>query len=222
MQTAIKAVKDAAPEMCVITETCLCPYTENGQCVLVNDNGRVDIEGTHSMQAQMALQQVEVGADIVGPAGMLEGTTRAIRRALDADNHFAVPIMPHLIFASKLYAPYYQTMKSAPSQGHRRPFHLDPSRPMDGVQQARLFLEEGATMLLVEPALPVLDFVATLRSTVTCPIGAFSVSGEFELLTRAQERDGSQALIAEFMGALARAGADFIVTYAAADLAGHL
>jgi porphobilinogen synthase len=218
MVRALEAIGHAAPDLCVITETCLCPYTENGHCVLVNGDGTVDLEGTCALLAETALLQVEAGAHVVGPAGMIEDGVRAVREALDEAGHRSVPVMPHLIFDSCLYLPYRSAMRSAPAHGHRRAFHIDPARPVQAVDQARAFLRAGASMLLVEPAMPILDILVTLRSALSCPLAAFSVSGEFRLL-----RDGSTSErlepVLEFTGALVRSGMDFVVTYAARELA---
>jgi porphobilinogen synthase len=227
MPRAIGAFKDAAPGLCVITETCLCPYTDTGHCAIVRADGRADLEATRAVLAEAAVLQAEAGADVVGPAGMVDGGVGAVREALDGAGRPDVGVMPHLIFASSLFGPYRRTMGVRPPSGEeeRRPFHVDPSQPRRAVELARRFVAEGADALLLEPALPYVDVLVALRSALSCPIGAFSASGEYLLLLAGAARGGvpdEEAAAVEFLGSLKRAGADLIFTHAAKRLAGRL
>lgn len=225
MLRAIGAFKEAAPNLCVITETCLCPYTETGDCALAKADGRVDLEATRAVLAEATVLQAGAGADVVGPAGMVDGGVGAVRDALDGAGHPEVEIMPHVIFASSLFGPYRATMGVRPRSGEaRRPFHVDPSQPRRAVERARRFVAEGANAVLLEPALPYADVLVALRSALSCPIGAFSTSGEYLLLAGAARGGvpGEEAAVVEFLGGLKRAGADLVFTHAAKHLAGRL
>src|SRR5437667_4150592 len=219
MMQAIKAFKDSMPEMCVITETCLCAYTESGSCTLARPDGSIDISGTCATLSEIAALQRDGGADVIGPAGMIDEGVRAIRQALDASGHSDVGVMPHLIFESSLYSLYRQTMKAEPLLGTRRMLQINPSRSDQALQKALRFVDEGAEMILLEPALPVIDVLATLRSLVRCPLGVFSVSGEYRLFAQGPGLATYDPVLAEFLISAKRCGADLIVTYAAKEIA---
>ena len=173
MLRAVETVKDAVPELCVMVETCLCAYTDTGHCYLSRTDGAIDRERTFEALCRAAILQAGAGADVLGPAGMIDGSVRAVRQAADDGGYRDVAIMPHLIFDSSLYGGYRHAMRAAPASGSRSAFHIDPSQRPQAVAQARSFLDEGAEMLLLEPALPVVDALVELRSTFTCPIAAF-------------------------------------------------
>jgi porphobilinogen synthase len=224
MISAIKALKDSVPELCVMAETCLCAYTESGNCVLLNADGSVDRQGTCEVLAEMAGLQVQAGADILGVSSMLDSSVRTVRAAIDAESAPAVGVMAHIIFNSRLYGLYRKTMRATPRQGHRGAFQLDFSQPSQAIDQAMRFLAEGADILLLEPALPVIDVLVALRSAVYCPLAAFSVSGEYQMLNGLVNTalyEGC-AIAVEWLSALKRAGADVILTYAAKDIAREL
>lgn len=225
MCNAIEAFKAAAPELCVMVETCLCGYTDHGDCVLLNDDGTVDLDGTYSVLAEEALQQVRAGVDVLGPAGMVDGSARAVRSTVDAAGRRDVSVMPHVIVASTMYVGF-RHMMNIPVQGRmRRSFQVDISQPEQVVDQARRFLSEGADMLLLEPGLPIVDLVARLRAEgVSCPLTAFSTSGEYLLLKGAGREDllDGRAVMIEMYSSLKRAGANTICTYAAKELASQL
>lgn len=222
MCLAIEAFKDAAPDLCVLVETCLCSYTEDGHCVLRNADGTIDSSGSLAVLAEMGLCQAAAGADVLGPAGMLEGSVRAVRQVLDEAERHDVAIMPHVIFASSLYRFYREAMSAAPQTGDRRPFHADLGRPEQAVEAGVEFCAEGADMLLLEPALPVVDALVELRRRVRCPLAAFSVSGEYHVLKAALAQPEGAAVALELLAGLRRAGADLIVTYGALELAAFL
>jgi porphobilinogen synthase len=215
MSQAIQEVKAADASMTVMTETCLCSYTDTGECHIGDQTGGPDIEATIEAIAEEAVVQAEAGADIVGPAAMLPGNVRRVRQALDGDGRSDVRIMPHLIFDSKLYDGYRRTMDAVPASGERRVFQVDPQRPTRAVQTSMDFIEEGADMLLLEPALFCVDVLIELKRICAVPLAPFSVSGEYTRLTC----DGDHRLLCELFTMLKRAGSDQIITYAAADLA---
>lgn len=213
----VRAIRAAAPNLCLITETCLCSYTDHGNCVVVDNDGHADLDATSTAIADFAVRQAQAGVDVVGPAAMLNGSVRATRDALNAAGFANVGVMPHLIFTSSLYDVYRRTMRAAPASGLRSAFQIDPSLPQQATDQALSYLDEGADMLLLQPALFELDVLVQLRKLVDCPIAPFSVSGEYALLRPA----GLPATL-EFASSLKRAGADFIVTYSAKELAASL
>jgi porphobilinogen synthase len=221
MNRAIRAAKQAEPGLCVLVETCICAYSADGHCMLLGRDGTVDRDRTSAVLAEMAVLQAAAGADVIGPAGMVDGAVGAVRAALDEAGCSSVSVMPHLIVDSCLYRMYRRTMNADPAGGHRRAFHIDPSQPEQVLQQAQRFIDEGSDMLLLEPALPLLDVLSALRPRLACPITAFSVSGEY-LLLRGASRTGignNVEVMIEFLGAIKRAGADAVLTYAAKEVA---
>jgi porphobilinogen synthase len=224
MARAIEEIKALAPGLRVITEACLCPYTEAGHCALLKADGRVDLAETYAVLREAAVLQAQAGADVVGPAGMVDGSVEEVRSALDSAGFGDVAVMPHLTFDSLLYGPYRHAMRAQPRNGDRRAFQIDPSQPHQAIDQARRFVAEGADAILLEPALPFVDVLVALRSAVRCPIGAFSASGEHRILTNGAG-DGfpsEEDVILEFLASLKRAGADLAFSYAAKRLASRL
>jgi porphobilinogen synthase len=223
MARAIRAVKAAQPAMCVMTETCLCSYTDSGACVIVGEDGKIDIARTHAALSEEAVVHASAGADVVGPAAMVDGSVEAVRRALNDSGYRGVSVMPHLIVDSALYG-LYRTIMAAHPRGGRRMFQIGRDQPHQVVDQARAFLDEGADMLLLEPAIFNLDLAATLRRTVGCPIAAFSVSGEYAMLTTSHFAavQDTKVIMMEAFECLKRSGVDMIVTYAALELANWL
>ncbi|MEV1006797.1 hypothetical protein [Streptomyces sp. NPDC049881] len=213
MMRAIREVKETEPDVAVTTETCVCSHTESAECYLATD-GRPDVEATGRVLAEQAVAQAEAGADIVGPAAMIPGTTAAVRAALDEAGQHDVAIMPHLIFDSVLYEGYRTTMRAAPASGQRA-FQILPGYPDQAVQTGLAFVGEGADMLLLEPGLFTLDTLVRLRRMGTAPLMPFAVSGEYRWLTA----DGDMRPLIEAFTVLKRAGAERIVTYGAAEVA---
>ncbi|MBC6468043.1 hypothetical protein [Actinomadura alba] len=216
MSRAIQEVKAADASMTVMTETCLCSFTDTGECHVGDDAGSPDIAATIEAIAEQAVVQAKAGADIVGPAAMLPGSVRRVRQALDDDGRSGIRIMPHLIFDSRLYDGYRRTMDAIPASGERRVFQVDPQRPTRAVRTSLEFIEEGADMLLLEPALFCADVLVALKRICAVPLAPFSVSGEY---TRLMGADGDHRLLFELFTMLKRAGSDHIITYAAAELA---
>ncbi|MER8234133.1 hypothetical protein [Streptomyces sp. NPDC094049] len=219
MARSIGAAKRAAPDVLVMTETCVCSYNDSGECWLADEHGTIDVEETIAVLAAQSVTQADAGADIVGPAAMIPGSVRAVREALDAAGHTQVGIMPHLIFESSLYEGYRLSMEATPRSGARA-FQINPGRPEKAVHMARAMVDEGADMILTEPALHTVDTVVHLKEKVPVPLVPFSVSGEYLRLSDVRE-DGQRDLrgLVESYTVMKRAGAARIMTYAALDIA---
>ncbi|WP_169515777.1 hypothetical protein [Amycolatopsis nigrescens] len=216
MAQAIHEVKVVDPSVTVLTETCLCSYTASGECYIADRNGTPDVTATIDAIAEQAVAQADAGADVVGPASMLGGSVRKVRQALDETGHAGVKIMPHLIFDSRLYEGYRQTMGAVPVSGPRRAFQLAPSDSAAAIGAAAGLLAESADMLLLEPALFCADVLVVLNEHLKIPLAPFSVSGEYTMLGA---NTGNWDLLIELFTMLRRAGADSIITYAAVEIA---
>ncbi|MER5864561.1 hypothetical protein [Kitasatospora sp. NPDC002040] len=220
MAQAIDAVKSTNDSVAVMTETCLCSHTLSGHCFLAGTDGAIDLTGTAETMAAQALVHAAAGADIVGPASMVNGMSGVVRRALDTSGHRGVAIMPHLIFDSAFYTGYRATMKATPASGEHRPYQVHPARPDQAVECGLGFLADGADMLLLEPGLTSVDVLIRLKQVTAAPLMPFSVSGEYTAL--APVGGGGQRdlrPLAETFTMLKRSGADHIITYAAVELA---
>jgi porphobilinogen synthase len=221
VQRAVAAVKDAAPEMVVVTDVCLCEYTDHGHCGIV-ENGQVLNDPTLELLARMAATHVEAGADIVAPSDMMDGHTAALRRALDAAGHAATPIMGYSAkFASAFYGPFREAAESAPQFGDRRSYQMDPANGREALREVEADIEEGADIVMVKPALAYLDIIRAVRDRVTHPIAAYNVSGEYAMVKAAAAQGwlDERAVTLEILTGIKRAGADLIITYHAADAA---
>jgi len=225
VQLAVRALKQAQPELTVITDVCLCEYTSHGHCGVVRDDGDVDNDLSLELLAKTAVSHAEAGADVVAPSDMMDGRVGAIRGQLDAEGHSSVPIVAYSAkFASAFYGPFREAADSAPAFGDRRGYQLDPANAREAVREALLDVEEGADVVMVKPALPYLDVIARVRGAVQAPVAAYNVSGEYAALKAAAARgflDERQAVL-ESLLAIRRAGADVIVTYHAKEVAGWL
>ncbi|MEW1724268.1 hypothetical protein [Streptomyces sp. NPDC093109] len=224
MARAVHAVKDAAPSIAVMTETCLCSYTSDGVCYLTGAHGRPDVAATVEVTARQAVAHAEAGADIVGPASMVLGTTGGVRLALDETGHEGVSVMPHVIFWSSLYDGFRLTMGATPKAGTDREFQINPGRADQFIDTALRMEADGADMLLLEPAMFTADVLGTLRSMTRAPLFPFSVSGEYNTLTHIDPSTGKRDIrrLVELLTMLKRAGASASVTYAALDIARQL
>ncbi|MFI9645316.1 hypothetical protein ACIHAA_03325 [Streptomyces sp. NPDC052040] len=219
MARSIRSAKKTAPGMLVMTETCVCSHNDSGECWLADQRGDMDLKQTIRILAAQAVMQAEAGADIVGPAAMMPGAVRAVREALDGAGHRAVGIMPHLIFESSLYEGYRASMGAVPRSG-ARVFQIDPGRPQQAVQVARDMVDEGADMILTEPALHTVDTLVHLKDKIPVPVVPFSVSGEYLRLTDRRDDGGRDVRgLIEAYTVLKRAGAARIITYGALDIA---
>jgi porphobilinogen synthase len=223
-QRAVEAAKRAAPDLCVITDVCLCEYTDHGHCGIVED-GAVANDPSLDRLAATALSHARAGADVVAPSDMMDGRVAAIRRALDANGSAEVAILAYAAkYASAFYGPFREAAESAPAFGDRRGYQMDPPNRREALREMQLDLEEGADALMVKPALPYLDVLAEARRRFALPLAAYHVSGEYAMLMAAAERgwlDGARAMH-ETLLAIKRAGADFILTYAAKEIAVRL
>ena len=224
VQRAVDAIKGAEPDLCVMTDVCLCSYTDHGHCGLVA-SGQVANDASVERLAQVALSHARAGADVVAPSDMMDGRVAAIRAALDAGGFASVAILSYAAkFASAYYGPFREAAESAPQFGDRRGYQLDPSNRREALREMRLDVEEGADALMVKPALPYLDVLADARRELELPLAAYQVSGEFAMIQAAGERgwiDAERAMD-ESLIAIKRAGADWIATYAAVAVAGRL
>jgi porphobilinogen synthase len=224
VQRAIVAAKRATPELCVITDVCLCEYTDHGHCGLL-DGEEVANDPSLERLAATALSHARAGADIVAPSDMMDGRVAAIRAKLDAAHFERIPILAYAAkYASAFYGPFREAAESTPAFGDRRGYQMDPPNQREALREMQLDLDEGADMLMVKPALPYLDVLAEARRRFDVPLAAYHVSGEYAMLMAAAERgwlDGPRAML-ESLVAIKRAGADFILTYAAKDVAARL
>ena len=224
IQRAVEAVKGQLPDLVVMTDVCLCEYTDHGHCGIV-EGEEVQNDPSVERLAATALSHARAGADVVAPSDMMDGRVGAIRRTLDEHDFPEVPIVSYAAkYASAFYGPFRDAAESTPQFGDRRSYQMDPPNRREALREMRLDLEEGADVLMVKPALPYLDVLADARREFDVPLAAYHVSGEYAMIHAAAERgwiDGERAMD-EALVAIKRAGADWILTYAAADLAERL
>ncbi len=224
VQLAIRALKEAHPELVVIADTCLCGYTAGGHCGILDD-GEVDNDLTLELIAKAAVSQAAAGADAVAPSGMMDGHVAAVRGQLDSEGFSATPIISYAVkYASAFYGPFREAAGSAPREVGRRGYQMDPANALEALREARLDLEEGADMLMVKPAIPYLDIVSRVKLETGAPLAAYHVSGEYSMLKAAAANGwlDERATALESLTAIKRAGADVIVTYYAKEAAGWL
>ena len=221
VQRAIRAIKDAAPELVVVTDVCMCEYTSHGHCGLVRD-GEVQNDETLELLAREAVSHAEAGADMVAPSDMMDGRVAALRGALDDAGYANTPILAYSAkFASAFYGPFREAAESAPQFGDRRAYQMDPANGREALREVELDIQEGADMVMVKPALPYLDVLARVRDRWDLPIVAYNVSGEYAMLKAAAANgwlDERRAVL-ETLTSIKRAGADIIITYHAKDAA---
>jgi len=222
---AVRALKKALPDLVVVTDVCLCEYTDHGHCgVPVERGGRTVIDNDKSLDilSRMALAHARAGADMVAPSDMMDGRVGAIRRALDAAGLAHVPIMSYAAkYASAFYGPFREAAESRPRFGDRRGYQMDARNAEEALREVRLDIEEGADIVMVKPALPCLDVVQRVKSSFDVPVAAYQVSGEYAMIKAAAERgwvDERSAMV-ESLTAIRRAGADVILTYFAVEAA---
>ncbi len=224
VQNAIREIKERVPEMMVITDVCMCEYTDHGHCGVIVGND-VDNDATLELLAREALSHARAGADMVAPSDMMDGRVAAIRGALDQNGFAHTPIMAYSAkFASAFYGPFREAAESTPKFGDRRSYQMDPSNSDEALREVAMDLEEGADIVMVKPALPYLDLIYRVKQEFNCPLAAYNVSGEYSMI-RAAGRNGwidEQRATLEVLTAIKRAGADMIITYFAKDVAGIL
>lgn len=221
VQKAVRAIKSAVPDLCVITDVCLCEYTDHGHCgVIVGQD--VDNDATLDLLAKEAVSHARAGADMVAPSDMMDGRVAAIREALDAEGFENVPILSYAAkFASAFYGPFREAAQSTPKFGDRRSYQMDPANGDEALREVELDLEEGADIVMIKPATFYLDVVWRVKETFGCPVAAYQVSGEYAMivsLVQSGAVDEKRAIL-ESLLAIRRAGADFVLTYFAAKVA---
>ncbi len=221
VQMAVRALKEAHPELTVITDVCLCEYTSHGHCGFLRD-GEVDNDLTIELLAKTAISHAEAGADAVAPSDMMDGRVGTIRHQLDEEGHSGTPIIAYSAkYASAFYGPFRDAAESTPEFGDRRGYQLDPANAEEAVREAQLDLDEGADMLMVKPATPYLDVVRRVKQETAAPLAAYHVSGEYSMLKAAAVNGwiDERAAVLETLTSIRRAGADAIVTYYAKEAA---
>jgi porphobilinogen synthase len=223
VQLATRAIKDAAPELIVITDVCLCEYTSHGHCgVVEKGTGEIMNDVSLELLARTASSQAEAGADIVAPSDMMDGRVAAIRSELDNEGFQDTPILAYAAkYASAFYGPFREAAESAPAFGDRRSYQMDPANAREALLEVELDVEEGADIVMVKPALPYLDVVRRVREMTKLPVAAYSVSGEYAMIKAASQNGwlDERTAVLEALTGVKRAGADIIVTYHAPDVA---
>jgi porphobilinogen synthase len=222
VQLATRAIKDAFPELVVITDVCLCEYTSHGHCGVVRPDGYVDNDLSLELLAKTAISQAAAGADIVAPSDMMDGRVGVLRAQLDAEGYGETPIIAYSAkFASAFYGPFREAADSTPAFGDRRAYQMDPANSDEAVREALLDVEEGADMVMVKPALPYLDVIRRVKEATLLPVAAYNVSGEYSMLKAAVAAGylDERAAVLEALTGIRRAGADIVITYHAKDVA---
>src|SRR5919106_119400 len=226
VQLATRAIKEALPELLVVTDVCLCEYTSHGHCGVVDrERGEVLNDVSVELLARTASSQAGAGADIVAPSDMMDGRVAALRSELDREGHGDVPIMAYSAkYASAFYGPFREAAESAPQFGDRRGYQMDPANAREALREVALDIEEGADIVMVKPALPYLDVIRRVREHFGLPVVAYNVSGEFAMVKAAAANGwlDERAAALEALTAIRRAGADVILTYYAKEAAGWL
>ena len=222
VQRAVVSMKEAVPDLMVITDVCLCEYTDHGHCGVIEGDD-VDNDATLELLAAEALSHARAGADIVAPSDMMDGRVAVIRESLDDEGFDEVAIMAYAAkFCSSLYGPFREAAGSTPSFGDRRSYQMDPANAEEALREVALDLDEGADIVMVKPALPYLDVIRRVKDSFACPLAAYQVSGEYSMIKAAATNGwlDEKRAVAESLLAIKRAGADMIITYFALDIAG--
>jgi porphobilinogen synthase len=221
VQQAIYAIKEKIPELLVITDVCLCEYTDHGHCGVVK-NGEVDNDSTLELLAKEALSHAQAGADIVAPSDMMDGRVAAIRQILDDNNFQQTPIMAYAAkYASGFYGPFREAAESTPQFGDRRSYQMDPANAEEALREVDLDIREGADIVMVKPALAYLDIIYRVKEKFGYPLAAYNVSGEYSMIKAAGQNGWIEEsrIVMEVLFAIRRAGADMILSYFAKDAA---
>ena len=221
VQRAIEAIRNAKLNLLVITDVCLCEYTDHGHCGVI-EKGEVANDPTLTILAQQALSHARAGADIVAPSDMMDGRVGAIRETLDEHKFEDIAILSHAAkYCSGFYGPFREAAQSAPQFGDRRSYQMDPANVREALKEVELDLEEGADMVMVKPALAYLDVIRRVHETFDVPVGAYNVSGEYAMVKAAAQKGwlDEKRVVLEILTGIQRAGAQFILTYHAKDVA---
>ncbi|MGI8921043.1 MAG: porphobilinogen synthase [Solirubrobacteraceae bacterium] len=222
VQLATRAIKQAVGDMLVICDLCLCEYTDHGHCGLLRDDGDVDNDATLELLARVAVSQARAGADIVAPSDMMDGRVGAIRAELDAEGLADTAILSYAAkSASAFYGPFREAAGSTPAFGDRHGYQMDPANGDEAVREALLDADEGADMVMVKPAGPCLDIIRRVKEATRLPLGAYQVSGEYAMIKAAAAAGAldERSAVLETLTGIRRAGADFVITYYAAEAA---
>jgi porphobilinogen synthase len=224
VQQAVRALKRETPRLVVITDVCMCEYTDHGHCGVLKD-GDVDNDATLELLSKEALSHARAGADIVAPSDMMDGRVRAIRNTLDENGFVNTPILSYAAkFASGCYGPFREAAESMPQSGDRRGYQMDSANIDEAMREVWLDVEEGADMIMVKPAGPYLDVIQRVKEETGYPVVAYQVSGEYAMIKAAAERgwiDGERVMMESLIG-IRRAGADVVITYFASEVARSL
>jgi porphobilinogen synthase len=221
VQRAIEAIRKANLKLLVVTDVCLCEYTDHGHCGVI-ENGEVANDATIAILAEQALSHARAGADIVAPSDMMDGRVAAIRQKLDAHGFDNITILSYAAkYCSAFYGPFREAAQSTPQFGDRRSYQMDPANAHEALKEVALDLEEGADIVMVKPALPYLDVIRRVRDTFHVPVGAYNVSGEYSMVKAAAQKGwlDERRVVLEILTGIQRAGADVILTYHAKDVA---
>ncbi len=221
VQKAVKAIKDKIPELCVITDVCMCEYTSHGHCGIV-ERGEVMNDPTLELLAREAVSHAKAGADMVAPSDMMDGRVEAIRLALDEEGFPEIPIMSYAVkYASAFYGPFREAAQSSPKSGDRYSYQMDPPNRREALREAALDIAEGADIIMVKPAMSYLDIISDIRENCDLPVAAYNVSGEYSLIKAAGKLGwiDEKRVMMEVLTSIKRAGADIILTYFAKDAA---
>jgi porphobilinogen synthase len=222
IQQALRRIKDAAPELTLITDVCLCEYTDHGHCGILDEKGEVSNDDTLEVLSTVALSHAKAGADIIAPSDMMDGRVGIIREALDESGYEHLPIMSYAVkYASTFYGPFREAAGSTPAFGDRKGYQMDPANIREALREAAYDVEEGADIIIVKPALPYLDVIRSIADEFDTPLAAYQVSGEYSMIKAATERGwlNEDACILESVLSIKRAGADIIISYFAPRLA---
>ncbi len=221
IQTAIKELKNKAPELLVITDVCLCEYTDHGHCGCIINND-VDNDATLEILAKTALSHAQAGADMVAPSDMMDGRVAEIRGILDENNLDSIPIMSYAVkYASAFYGPFREAADCEPQFGDRRSYQMDPANSREALRETTLDVDEGADIIMIKPAVAYLDIISRIRDEFDLPVAAYHVSGEYAMIKAAAEKGwiDEERVMEETLLSIKRAGADIILTYFAKDMA---
>jgi porphobilinogen synthase len=221
VQKAIEAIRKAKFNLLVITDVCLCEYTDHGHCGVI-ENGEIANDPTLEILAEQALSHARAGADVVAPSDMMDGRVAAIRTKLDGNRFENVPIISYAAkYCSGFYGPFREAAESAPKFGDRRSYQMDPANSREAIKEVALDVQEGADMVMVKPALPYLDIIRAVRERFDVPVAAYNVSGEYSMVKAAAQNHWieEKRVVLEILTGIQRAGAQIILTYHAKDAA---
>jgi porphobilinogen synthase len=221
IQETIRAIKKEVPDLAVITDVCLCEYTDHGHCGIIK-NYDVDNDATVDLLVREAISHAQAGADMVAPSDMMDGRVGAIRKALDANGFQHIPVMSYAVkYASGYYGPFREAAESTPQFGDRRSYQMDPANRLEALREAQADIDEGADIIMVKPGLPYLDILRDLRNEYNLPLAVYNVSGEYSMIKAAAQNGwiDEERVVMETMLGFKRAGADLIITYHAKDVA---